>query len=212
MIRPVGDLLANLAQWITNVVYSFGYVGVFVLVVIGNLHLPVPTQITLPLAGFLVGQGQFAFVPVMASSTAAAVAVSIVFYYVGFWIGEENLRRFVGRFGRFVFVGEKDLDRASAVFDRHGGKAILIGHLVPGVGAFISIPAGLRHVSILGWFMFYTVIGSILWNAGFVVLGWVLGENWQVVQQYASVIEYAALAIFVAVVIWFVWRRWKARG
>jgi len=140
------------------------------------------------------------------------VAVSFVFYYVGAWIGEENLRRFVGRFGRFVLVGEKDLDKASAVFDRHGGKAILIGHLVPGVGAFISIPAGLRHVSIFGWFMFYTVLGSILWNAGFVVLGWVLGENWQVVKKYVSIIEYAALAIFVAVVIWFVWRRWKARG
>jgi len=212
MIRPVGDLLASLAQWITNVVSSFGYVGVFVLVALGNLHLPVPTQITLPLSGFLIGQGEFSFVPVMGASTAAAVAVSFVFYYVGAWIGEENLRRFVGRFGRFVFVGEKDLDKASAVFDRHGGKAILIGHLVPGVGAFISIPAGLRHVSIFGWFMFYTVLGSILWNAGFVVLGWVLGENWQLVEQYASIIEYAALAIFVAVVIWFVWRRWKARG
>ncbi len=212
MIRPVGDLLANLAQWITNVVSSFGYVGVFVLVALGNLHLPVPTQITLPLSGFLIGQGEFSFVPVMGASTAAAVAVSFVFYYVGAWIGEENLRRFVGRFGRFVLVSEKDLDKASAVFDRHGGKAILIGHLVPGVGAFISIPAGLRHVPIFGWFMFYTVIGSILWNAGFVVLGWVLGENWQLVEQYASIIEYAALAIFVAVVIWFVWRRWKARG
>jgi len=212
MIRPVGDLLASLAQWITNVVSSFGYVGVFVLVALGNLHLPVPTQITLPLSGFLIGQGEFSFVPVMGASTAAAVAVSFVFYYVGAWIGEENLRRFVGRFGRFVLVGEKDLDKASAVFDRHGGKAILIGHLVPGVGAFISIPAGLRHVSIFGWFMFYTVLGSILWNAGFVVLGWVLGENWQVVKKYVSIIEYAALAIFVAVVIWFVWRRWKARG
>ncbi len=212
MIRPVGDLLASLAQWITNVVSSFGYVGVFVLVALGNLHLPIPTQITLPLSGFLIGQGEFSFVPVMGASTAAAVAVSFVFYYVGAWIGEENLRRFVGRFGRFVLVGEKDLDKASAVFDRHGGKAILIGHLVPGVGAFISIPAGLRHVSIFGWFMFYTVLGSILWNAGFVVLGWVLGENWQVVKKYVSIIEYAALAIFVAVVMWFVWRRWKARG
>ena len=212
MIRPVGDLLASLAQWITNVVSSFGYVGVFVLVALGNLHLPVPTQITLPLSGFLIGQGEFSFVPVMGASTAAAVAVSFVFYYVGAWIGEENLRRFVGRFGRFVLVGEKDLDKASAVFDRHGGKAILIGHLVPGVGAFISIPAGLRHVSIFGWFMFYTVLGSILWNAGFVVLGWVLGENWQVVKKYVSIIEYAALAIFVAVVIWFVWRRWKTPG
>ena len=212
MIRPVGDLLASLAQWITNVVSSFGYVGVFVLVALGNLHLPIPTQITLPLSGFLIGQGEFSFVPVMGASTAAAVAVSFVFYYVGAWIGEENLRRFVSRFGRFVLVGEKDLDKASAVFDRHGGKAILIGHLVPGVGAFISIPAGLRHVSIFGWFMFYTVLGSILWNAGFVVLGWVLGENWQVVKKYVSIIEYAALAIFVAVVIWFVWRRWKACG
>ncbi len=212
MIRSVGDLLANLAQWITDVVYSFGYIGVFILVAFGNLHLPVPTQITLPLAGFLIGQGQFTFVPVMASSTVAAVAVSYIFYYVGLWIGEENLRRFVSRFGRFFFVREKDLDKAGAVFDRHGGKAILIGHLLPGVGAFISIPAGLRHTAILGWFTFYTIIGSILWNAGFVVLGWVLGENWQLVKQYATIIEYAVLAIFIAVVIWFVVRRWKARG
>lgn len=208
----MGDLLATVAEWVTSAVDFFGYLGIFVLVVLGNLHLPVPTQLTLPLAGFLIGQGRFTFVEVMAWSTAAAVAVSLIFYYVGFWFGEEKLRRFVGRFGRFVLVGEKDLDKASAVFDRHGGKAILIGHLVPGVGAFISIPAGLRHVSIFGWFMFYTVLGSILWNAGFVVLGWVLGENWQVVKKYVSIIEYAALAIFVAVVIWFVWRRWKARG
>ena len=212
MIRSVGDLLATLAQWITDVVYSFGYIGVFVLVAIGNLHLPVPTQITLPLAGFLIGQGQFTFVPVMASSTAAAVGVSFVFYYVGLWIGEENLRRFVGRFGRFFFLREKDLDKAGAVFDRHDGKAILIGHLLPGVGAFISIPAGLRHMSVFGWFTFYTVIGSILWNAGFVVLGWLLGENWQLVKQYAAIIEYAVLAAFAAVVIWFVVRRRKARG
>src|SRR3954470_4373893 len=143
----MGDLVAGLAGWITDAVYYFGYVGVFVLVTLGNLHLPVPTQLTLPLAGFLIGEGKFSFIPVMAASTAAAVAVSLVFYLLGFWINEERLRKFVARYGRFVFVGESDLDKASEVFERHGGKAILIGHLVPGVGAFISIPAGMRHMS-----------------------------------------------------------------
>ena len=184
----------------------------FVLVLLGNLHLPVPTQLTLPLAGFLIEQGQFTFVSVMVSSTAAAVAVSLFFYYVGLWIGEENLRRFVGRFGRFLFVGEKDLDKASKVFDRHGGKAILIGHFVPGVGAFISIPAGLRHMPISGRFMIYTIIGCILWNGAHVGLGWALGSQWTLVKQYVSIIEYAVVAAMVAAIVWFVWRRWKARG
>jgi len=204
-------LIADLAEWITGAVDYFGYVGVFVLVALGNLHLPVPTQLTLPLAGFLIGQGRFSFVHVMAWSTAAAVGVSFIFYYVGLWIGEENLRRFVARFGRFMLVREKDLDKASAVFERHGGKAILLGHLVPGVGAFISIPAGIRQMSIIGRFIIYTIVGSILWNGGFVILGWVLGENWQLVERYAAIIEYAVLAAVAVGIIWFVWSRWKTR-
>ena len=207
----MSHLIADLAEWMTGVVDYFGYVGVFVLVALGNLHLPVPTQLTLPLAGFLIGQERFSFFQVMVWATAAAVGVSFIFYYVGLWIGEENLRRFVGRFGRFMFVREKDLDRASAVFERHGGKAILLGHLVPGVGAFISIPAGISQMGILGRFIVYTVIGSILWNGAFVILGWVLGENWRLVERYAAIVEYAVLAAVAVGVVWFVWRRWKGR-
>lgn len=207
----MGDLLAAIAEWVTSAVDFFGYVGIFVLVVLGNLHLPVPTQLTLPLAGFLVGQGRFTFLSVMAWSTVAAVFVSLIFYYVGAWVGEENLRRFVGRFGRFVFVGEKDLDKAGEVFERHGGKAIFLGHLVPGVGAFISIPAGLRQMSIMGRFMVYTILGSIVWNGAHVVAGWVLGENWEVVKQYATIIEFVVLAAVVVAIVLFVWRRWRAR-
>ena len=206
----MSDLFAAVAKWVTDAVDFFGYIGVFVLVVLGNLHLPVPTQLTLPLAGFLIGQGRFTFIEVMAWSTAAAVAVSLIFYYVGSWLGEEKLRRFVGRFGRFVFVGEKDLDKAGDVFERHGGKAIFMGHLVPGVGAFISIPAGLRHMSIWGRFMVYTILGSIVWNGIHVVAGWVLGENWEAVKQYATIIEVVVLAAVVIAIILFVWRRWRA--
>src|SRR5215216_2095828 len=131
----MGDPLAEVAQWITDAVYAFGYVGVFVLTFLGNLHLPVPTQLTLPLSGYLVWEGHFSFIPVMVASTTAAVAVSFIFYYLGACVSEESLRRLVGRYGRFVLVRESDLDKAGREFERHGGTAILIGHLVPGIGA-----------------------------------------------------------------------------
>jgi membrane protein DedA with SNARE-associated domain len=209
----MSDLFADLARWAVDVVYSFGYVGVFVLIALVNLHLlPVPTQLILALAGFLVGQGRFSFVSVLVASTAGALAASLVLYLLGLWIGEENLYRLVKRFERFKLVFGSDLVRASEVFERHGGKAILIGHLVPAVGALISVPAGLTRMPLLGRFMVYTVLGSALWNGAFIVLGWALGAQWASVKQYASIIEYAALALMVGGILWLLWRRWKALG
>ena len=101
---------------------------------LGNLHLPVPTELTLPLAGFLVEQGRLSFGLVLLWTTVAAVVAALILYAPGRWFGEERLRRFVKR---FVFVHESDLDRASELFDQHGGKAILIGRLIPGVGTLI---------------------------------------------------------------------------
>jgi membrane protein DedA with SNARE-associated domain len=207
----MSDLLGNLAQWAIDVVYSFGYVGVAVLIGLINLHLmPVPTQLILGLAGFLVGQGRFSFALVLIASTVGAVAASLVLYAVGAWIGEENLRRIIKRFERFKFIFVADLERSSEVFEKHGGKAILIGHLFPGIGALISIPAGIKRMPLMGRFMAYTLLGCVLWNGGFIILGLLLGSNWPVVKEYASIIEYAALAAIVGGVLLLLWRRRKA--
>ena len=207
----MSDLLAGLAQWAIDIVYSFGYIGVAVLIGLINLHLlPVPTQVVLGLAGFLVGQGQFSFLGVLASSTVGALAASLILYTLGFWVGEENLRQLIARLERFRLVFVADLERASEVFEHHGGKAILIGHLFPGIGALISIPAGIKRMPIFGQFMAYSVLGCILWNGGFIILGLVLGSNWPVIKQYAAIIEYAALTAIVGGVILLLWRRRKA--
>lgn len=207
----MGDLAANLAQWVVDALYYFGYPGVAVLVALGYLHLPVPTVLVLPLSGFLVGQGRFSFVSVLVASTVGGGIASLVMYFPGLWIGEENLRRLVKRFGRFVFVKESDLDKSSKLFEKHGGKAVLIGHLVPGVTAFISIVAGLKRMPIRGRFLFYTILGTALWNGALIVLGWALGAEWELVQQYASILKYVVLAAVVGGIFWFVGRRWKAR-
>ena len=207
----MSDLLAYIARWAIEVVYSFGYTGVAFLVVLSTLHLPVPSQLVLALAGFLVDEGRFSFVPVLGAASAGALAASLILYLPGFWVGEERVRRFVGRFGRFVLVDESHLDKASDLFERHGGKAILIGHLVPGVGGFISIPAGIKRMPIYGRYLLYTVLGCLLWNVTFIVLGWVLGAQWRLVKQYAPIVEYAVLAVAAGAILWFLWRRWKAR-
>jgi membrane protein DedA with SNARE-associated domain len=207
----MNDLLGSLAQWAIDIVYSFGYVGVAVLIGLVNLHLlPIPTQLILALAGFLVGQGQFSFFGVLASSSAGAIVASLVLYAIGAWIGEESLRRFIQRAERFKLIFIADLERATEVFEHHGGKAILIGHLFPGIGALISIPAGITRMPIFGRFLAYTLLGCVLWNGGFIILGLLLGSNWPVVKEYASIIEYAALAAIVVGVLLLLWRRRKA--
>src|SRR5919199_3268567 len=206
----MSGLLPDIVRWATDIAYSFGYVGIAILVMLGNMHLPVPTEITLPLAGFLVGQGRFAFVPALLWTTVAAIASSVILYLPGRWFGEERLRRFVGRYGRYVFMDESDLARARRLFEEHGAKAILIGRLFPGVGTLISIPAGLYRMPILGWLMVWTVLDSIVWNALLIGLGWVLGAQWILVEQYASIVEYVVLAAMAGGILWFLWRRWKA--
>ena len=172
--------------------------------------MPIPTELTLPLFGFLVGQGRLSFGVVLVTATAARVVAALIFYSLGLRIGEARLRRLIDRIERTKLLFGSDLDRASAAFERHGGKAILIGHLIPGVGALISVPAGLKRMPIRWRFLGYTVLGATLWTGTLVGLGWALGRRWKIVELYASFIAFAVLVVLLVGIIWFLWRRWKA--
>jgi len=205
----MNQLVSDVARWATEVVYSFGYPGVFVLMVLSNVYLPIPSQLVLPLSGFLVGQERFSFLLVLIASTVGALVGTLMLYVPGRLLGEEPLRRFLKRYGRFVHVNESDLDKASGWFEQHGGQAVLIGRLVPGVGSFISVPAGIEQMPL--WrFVTYTILGNGLYNTVLVGLGWWLGSQWEIVERYAPIAEYAALAVVAGLILRFVWRRWKA--
>ena len=205
----VGGLLADVVRWVFEVVHSFGYVGVFVLILAGSLFLPVPTELTLPLIGFLVGHGRLSFVPVLLTATAARMSASLILYVVGLRIREARLRRLVKRFERSKLLFVSDIERASGVFERHGGKAILVGHLIPGVGALVSVPAGLKRMPLRWRFLGYTILGCTLWNSSLIGLGWALGRRWRIVELYASFVGLAVLTILILGSLWFLWRRWK---
>ena len=207
----MGDVLADFARWTTDVVYSFGYLGVAALIALQNLFPPIPSALILPFAGFLVGQGRFSFLPVVLAATTGSVSSALVFYALGRRISEDRLRKLVQRFGRFALVEESDLDKALDWFGRYGGKAVLFGRLVPGVGTFVSVPAGLGRMPILR-FVAYTALGTAIWNGTFVSLGWALGARWQLAQRYLHIFEYGVLAVAVGGLLWFLWRRRQASG
>ncbi len=201
-------MLESLAQWATEVVYHSGYSGVAVLVLLSNLFLPIPSELVLPFAGFLVGQGFFSFPLLMLAATAGSLVGALVVYAPARRLGEEPVRWFVKRYGRFMLLGESDLDKASGWFDQHGGEAVLIGRLIPGVGALISVPAGIERMPL--WkFLIYTTIGNGIWNGVFIGLGWTLGSQWDLVREYTAILEYAVLAVLAGVILWFLWRRLK---
>lgn len=182
-----------------------------VLVALGNIRLvPIPAELTLPLAGLLVGEGQLTFVLVLLWTTVASVIVSVILYLLGFWVGEESLRLFIRKFGRFVFVYESDLDKTCEMFRRHGGIACLVGRLIPGVTVLISIPAGIERMPIYGRFMIFTILATIAFNGAFVGVGWALGNHWDIVVQYAAIVNYVTIAAIAGGILWFVGSRWKA--
>ena len=208
----MGALLADLVRGVFDVVHSFGYVGVFVLILAGSLFLPVPTELTLPLFGFLVGQGRLSVFPVLLTATAARVSASLIMYEVGLRISEVRLRRLVKRLERSRLVLVSDLEGASRVFEQHGGKAILVGHLIPGVGALVSVPAGLKHMPLRWRFLGYTVLGCTLWTGTLIGLGWALGGRWRIVEVFTSFVGSAVLILLVSAILFFFWRRRRTHG
>jgi membrane protein DedA with SNARE-associated domain len=206
----MGGVLTDLVRWIIDVVHSLGYVGVFVLILAGSLYLPVPTELTLPLFGFLMGNGRLSFVPVLLTATAARVCASLILYAVGLRLREARLQRVIRRFERSKLLFVSDVEGASRVFERHGGKAILVGHLIPGVGALVSVPAGLKRMPLRWRFLGYTILGCTLWNSTLIGLGWALGGRWRIVEVFTSFVGSAVLMILLAATALFFWRRRKA--
>ena len=193
----MSDPLVDLVVWVTDVIGTFGYAGVAVLVALEVIFPPIPSEVILPLAGFLAGQGRLSFLGVVAAATIGSVLGGLPLYALGYWLGARRLRVAVRRYGRFFFVNEPELDRAQAWFDRHGAKAVLIGRVVPLVRSLVSVPAGLAHMP-LGAFVLYTALGSFIWNAILVGFGWVLGDQWDLVRQYTRL--YAQTFQIVAVI------------
>ncbi|MBX9718432.1 MAG: DedA family protein [Microbacteriaceae bacterium] len=182
---------------------TLGVVGAALLVAIESLFPPIPSELILPLAGFTASRGSFDLVSLIVATTIGSLVGALLLYGLGFWVGAERLARIADR---IPLMSGTDVEKTMAWFNRFGPIAVLLGRFVPIVRSLISIPAGVDRMR-LWLFLLLTTIGSGIWNTLFVVLGFVLGENWVVVEDIASRYSRAVLVIVIVVLVaLIVWR------
>lgn len=196
-------------DWIVGAIGNWGYPGVFALMLLENLFPPIPSEVIMPLAGFLVAEGRLSALPTLLAGTLGSVLGTTLWFLLGKWIGAARLRRWAARWGRLMTVSPSDIDTAQAWFDRHGGLAVLIGRMVPAVRTLISVPAGIARMSwprFLGW----TILGSLLWTGLLMGAGMALSASWA---RVADVIDPLSKLVVAAVVLVYLWRvvTWKPR-
>ncbi len=201
-----------MAEWVTELVETWGYWGVALLMFLENVFPPIPSEVIMPLAGFGARRGDLSFLGVCLAGTIGSVAGQIPLYYLGRAWGEARFRQFVERYGRWFLLDVDDVDRASAWFDRHGMRAVLICRLVPGVRSLISIPAGIRGLPLPG-FLAWSALGMGVWATALAAMGNLLGRHYERVERYLGPVSYVVIvAIVGALVVRAVRKRHRRRA
>lgn len=194
-------------EWITNFMNSWGYLGIVLLMFLENIFPPIPSELVMPLAGFTATQGKLNLLFAIASGTLGSILGALPWYYAGKYLGEEHLKRWADRYGKWLTVSKKDIEKATKWFDKHGGKAVVICHLVPGIRTLISVPAGIHRMNLVP-FLIYTALGAGFWAAALAIAGYKLGQNYQFIEKYLGPTSKIVLVILVvAAIAWFMRRK-----
>ena len=212
-------MIARIIEWLSGIIVAtisvMGYSGIVLLMAIESACIPLPSEVIMPFAGYLVYTKQPTLTgPLTLIGVAIAGAIgcnlgSVVAYWIGAWGG----RPFIERYGRFVLLNRRDLEHAERFFAQHGGAAVIVGRLLPIVRTFIALPAGIARMSQVR-FHIYTFLGSLPWCYALAYAGVRLGKAWDTDPRFKEIYHRYQIGIEAAIVagfIWFVWTHWKNR-
>ncbi|WP_421656571.1 DedA family protein [Leptothermofonsia sp. ETS-13] len=187
-----------MVEWITNTMNSMGYVGIGLLMFLENLFPPIPSELIMPLAGFTAAQGKMDFGMAVLAGVVGTMAGALPWYYAGKILGEVRLRHWADRYGKWLTLSGRDIDKANYWFQKQGAKAVLLCRLVPGVRTVISLPAGISEMSIVP-FLLYSTLGTTLWIVFLTALGYFLGSNYYLVDEYLGPVS---KLVFIGLIAW----------
>lgn len=201
--------MSSLSQSVVDVIESIGEVGVGLLIALETVLPPIPSEVILPFAGFAAADGRLDPYLAWACATLGSLVGALLLYGLGVRFSYERLHHLAGKRWFFLF-GRRDLERGMRFFDRHGSAVVLVGRFVPLIRSVVSVPAGLDRMP-LGRFLGLTALGSGIWNAAFIAVGYRLGEDYAVVEEYVGPVSKAVVAVCVVVLVWLVVRTARLR-
>jgi membrane protein DedA with SNARE-associated domain len=202
-------LISTLVSWIVAVISAGGYFGVVVLMAIESACIPLPSEVIMPFAGYLVSLGQFSLV---GAATAGALGCNIG-STLAYLVAAKGGRKAFERWGSYVLIGSAELDRADRFFARYGAITVFVGRLLPVVRTFIAFPAGLARMPMLK-FQIYSFLGAWPWCFALAYVGFVLGGRWDsdpTMRRVFHESDTVIAALLLAGLAWFVWSRWRDR-
>ena len=195
-----------MTEWAIALMAQGGYAGIAALMFLENVFPPIPSEIVMPIAGAAARRGELDFAMVVLAGAVGSVAGAVFWYLVGRRLGVDRLKRFADRRGRLLTLSPREIDAADRWFDRHGGKAVFLGRLVPAVRTFISVPAGVAAMA-PGPFLAWTTAGTALWTALLADGGWLAAGAPEAVADYfgpvSNVVVGGLLAYYVYRVVTF---------
>jgi len=185
-------MLHELAQQLVNLIFDWGYLGIFIMMAIESSFIPFPSEIVLVPAGYLASKGDMSISYIMMSAIAGSIIGSFVNYYLAFTLG----RKFLLRYGKYFFISPEVLEKMERYFKKHGHISTFTGRLIPGVRQLISIPAGIAKMNLLE-FTSFTLLGAGIWALILTLLGYFIGENQELIKEYLKEITILVIGLLV---------------
>lgn len=198
-------MINSIIEWLVNLISSVGYWGVGLAMFIESFFAPIPSEIILPFSGFVASKGNLNILIVIIVATIAAYLGSLPFYFIG-KLGEEKVLSFLKKFGKYLFISDKDLKKGIEVFEKFGNRFVLLGRLIPIIRTVISFPAGVSKMK-FGIFSLYTIAGTAILSTVLSLAGFFLGSQWEIVSVYVSRYENVIIVIIIVLVITFLGNR-----
>ena len=202
-------MIQSIIDWLVNAISTIGYPGVFISVFLESFFAPIPSEIILPFSGFVASTGKMDLVFVMVIATVAAYLGSLPFYFIGKW-GERPVINFIGKYGKYLFIQQKDVDKVFGAFDKYGKGVVFFGRLIPMIRTLISFPAGVAKMQ-FARFSMYTLLGSLTWNILLTYAGYQLGDHWSVVSKWIEKYQNVILVLIIIAVLLYIIRGIKSR-
>ncbi|HPO15287.1 MAG TPA: DedA family protein [Candidatus Hydrogenedentes bacterium] len=199
-------MIEQIALWIEHIMEVLGYPGLVLMMALESMVAPVPSEIVMPFAGFLIVKGTFSIAGGIIASSLGTILGSLISYYMGKWGGYP----LVIRFGKYLLLDREHLDFTVRWFEKRGEITILICRFIPVVRHLISIPAGVGNMNIIK-FSIYTLVGGTIWNTILLFAGIWLKDHWGIIHEYSSQIDKIVVAILVIGGVWWVWKQLQRR-